>query len=154
MSIGETVRTIINGYGRSTRKVSALILFFLMAGVVSLAIIYPLWLFATRTPRGYTIFCGVLFLSGAAAWIFFKIRSRRISDPGPSAELENHTRSGNLRHRRLKAAGKAILMVVSVYLTILLFGSGYGAAGTVFLVAVFFLNGWILYVNKGSRKGR
>jgi hypothetical protein len=144
----------MNGYGRSTRKFSALILFFLMAGVVSLVIIYPLWLFATRTPRGYTIFCGVLFLSGAAAWILFKIRSRKTSAPGLSAGLENQTRSRNLRHRRLKAAGKAILMALSVYLTILLFGSGYFAGGTVFLVAAFLLNGWILYGNKDSRRGR
>jgi hypothetical protein len=45
-------------------------------------------------------------------------------------------------------------MALSVYLTILLFGSGYFAGGTVFLVAAFLLNGWILYGNKDSRKGR
>lgn len=154
MSIGEAVKTILTGYSRSTRKLSALILFFLMAGVVSLVIIYPLWLFATKTPRGYTIFCGVLFLGAALFWTIHKVRSRKTAEPGLSAGLENQARSRNLRNARFKTAGKTVLLILSLYLTILIYGSGYPAGGTVFLLAVFFLNGWILYGNKGSRKGR
>ena len=154
MNIGKEVKSILSGYGRSTRKLSALILFFLMAGVVSLVIIYPLWLFATTTPRGYTIFCGILFLGAALFWTILKIRSRRITEPGLAAGLENQTRTRNLRNRRFKTAGKVLVIILSLYLTTLILGSGYVAGGIVFFLAAFFLNGWLLYGNPGSRKGR
>ena len=154
MSIAETLKTILGGYGRSARKISALILFFLIAGGVSLIIIYPLWLFATQFPQGYTLFCGLLILAALLVWTFLKVRSRKVSDLRPSAVQEQRSRSHSLRNRCLKTAGKAAAAVLSLYLTILIYGFGYPLAGTMVLAAAFFLNGWLLYGNKGSRRGR
>lgn len=146
MKLPSLLKTILQGYLNSGRSVLSALLFLALAGLVSLGIVYPLWLFATSHPKGYTLFCGILLAAALAGWIIYRVISHRevrgnsVHDEAGPVPAPRRNRS-----RGLKRVAKGLLILFLLYLTILLFGMDLLVPGIIALVLSFFLVGWLLY---------
>ena len=139
MKILDSLKTITSGYLNSGKSFLSVLLFIGMAALLCLGLIYPLWLFATSTPRGYTLFCGILF--GAAALFAAVLRIiRRKQRPAPQGAPRKRIRNW------IKGTGKFILSLGLIYLTVLLFGLRLFLAGGISLLVTLLVIGWFLYI--------
>lgn len=125
--------TLIRGYRNLLRGAAALVIGTAVLAVVGIAIVYPLWLFATHEPSGYTAVVLVLtaaaFLSVLVRWL---VRESSRSNRGVLGPL--------------RAIGVWVLRVLAVvvlflgaYVDVLLFQIGRPVSGlalAVVLVAV------------------
>ena len=134
MQLPFLLKTILQGYLKSGRNFITVLLFLAVAGLVSLGIVYPLWLFATSHPRVYTLFCAFLLVAALVTWMFLRILSRQ----------HDGNRGQNARDRGKKIA-RGLIILFLIYLTIRLFGMGLLMPGFISLILSLFLAGWLLY---------
>jgi len=137
------LKNILKGYWGTSKKFAAGLFFIVIAGIVSLLIIYPLWYTATTFPQIYTWVIGIILLLSIITWIVFKLRKAS----KPSVPKSQRFTLGKL----LLNTSKVLAVIIMIYTSIMLFGSGYFIWGGLSLVVFLFLSGWLIFGSKPAK---
>lgn len=145
MGLKQIFGTIISGYYQKGKSLLVYALFIAAALFLSVAVVYPLWYFATENPRAYTYFCFVLAGLGLAAFIIHK------SLQAKKREILPENLGQKVRRRRAfwASLGKVLLTLICLYILFRQFSSGSVLRGIILAAVFFFLLGW-LYFGKSS----
>lgn len=126
-------------YINLVRKIGFLLLFITVVGITGFGISYPLWLFASRNQKGYSI-TALLILAASVTGVLV-MRSRRL----PTRSVGRYISSGKRMARGLLRVTSALALLTTVYFLIYLFSQGINALGIPLLILFFFFLGLFIY---------
>ena len=116
----EFLRALASTYVGLLRRLGSILAVLLMSAVASLLVVYPLWFFATRNRRAYTVTILVTLAIGVSVAVVSRVANRmRIDRSYLSRRLLPWIRT----------AGTLVILLVGIYGAVWLYARGlYGAA--------------------------
>ena len=133
------LKQIGSAYFTLIKKIFFLILFIAAVAASGFAISYPLWIFATRSQKGYSLTVLLALAAGLAAVIIMRIcRTRKISAAGVNSYKKRIARG-------FLYTGSIIGFIALLYLIVFLFSQGLLLYGVPLLILFLFFLGLFLY---------
>jgi len=134
-----TLKRIGKAYFLLIKNAFFLAVFIAAVTATGFAISYPLWIFATRSQRGYSITSLIVLACGVAGLIFMRIR--RAGKSSPTKRLKNKKKIA----RGFLYTGSILGFIALLYIIVFFFSQGLLFFGIPFLILFLFLLGLFLY---------
>lgn len=134
-TVAAALRRVLRGYARVGSWILHLISLAAAAAIVSLAIVVPLWLAATRATEAYTVAVITLTAAGILTALLRRVRGQSIGAVIPI----------------IKTAGRVLAILALIYALVFLFVRGYTTAAIVITLAGLV---WVGYAAAGRRTTR